>query len=140
MRDLDLDAFLALGWSPTVRIKLRQMADDPTIQLLVGWDNAGRLSASAFTGEPESWPAGTLAIWRRPTTVPTVPLPKTRQALELIAQGLTPNAAARQVGLDPAAVYRAQARARDRPICPCCGQVVREGFTVKIPSPDSTSA
>jgi DNA-binding CsgD family transcriptional regulator len=56
----------------------------------------------------------------------------TQQALELVAQGLTPYAAAQQCGIKPPTVYAAIKRGEGKPRCPCCGQVVREGFAVDV--------
>jgi len=55
---------------------------------------------------------------------------KTQEALELIQKGMAPYAAAQQVGISASAVYRALERRQDKELCPCCGQVVREGFAV----------
>jgi hypothetical protein len=49
--------------------------------------------------------------------------PKLHQAMALVAQGIKPFAAARQVGASPSAVYAAIARRRRTP-CPCCGSQV----------------
>ncbi len=53
---------------------------------------------------------------------------KTQGALELIEKGTTPYAAAQKMGISPSTVYRAMVRRQDKNVCPCCGQVVREGF------------
>jgi hypothetical protein len=55
---------------------------------------------------------------------------KTQQALELLRQNpeLKPYQAAEQVGIQNAAVYQALQRTKGKELCPCCGQVVREGF------------
>jgi len=45
---------------------------------------------------------------------------------------LTPNAAAKATGISSAAVYKAVKARQGKTICPCCGQVVREGFAVKV--------
>lgn len=55
---------------------------------------------------------------------------KTQGALELIEKGMTPYAAAQEVGISPSTVYRALGRRQDKTVCPCCGQVVREGFEI----------
>lgn len=55
---------------------------------------------------------------------------KTQSALELIEKGMTPYAAALEAGISPSTVYRALGRRQDKKICPCCGQVVREGFEI----------
>ena len=63
---------------------------------------------------------------------------KTQTALALFDRGQSINAAARAVGIAAptlhAAVKRRQAqKAAGKVHCPCCGQVVREGFSVMIP-------
>ena len=55
---------------------------------------------------------------------------KTQEALDLIQKGMLPYGAAQEVGISPSAVYRALGRRQDRELCPCCGQVVREGFEI----------
>ncbi|ABM41183.1 MULTISPECIES: helix-turn-helix domain-containing protein [Diaphorobacter] len=55
---------------------------------------------------------------------------KTQGALELIEKGTTPYAAAQKMGISPSTVYRAMGRRQDKNVCPCCGQVVREGFEI----------
>ncbi|MGB4467390.1 MAG: helix-turn-helix domain-containing protein [Azovibrio sp.] len=55
---------------------------------------------------------------------------KTQAALELIDNGMTPYAAAQEMGIDPSTVYRAMGRRQDKDVCPSCGQVVREGFEI----------
>lgn len=137
MKQLTLDQFLAMGWSPTVQAKIKDMADDRHIQCLVAWDNAGKMSASAYTGEPDDIDTA-VAIWRRtplPPDIAETVKSKTQQAVELVRRdGINPHTAAHQLGVHPSAVYRALRRAETKPICPCCGQVVREGFEVKSPS------
>lgn len=55
---------------------------------------------------------------------------KTQQALDLVRQGMTPYAAAQQAGVSPSVVYVAIKRQQDKTLCPCCGQVVRDGFQI----------
>lgn len=59
---------------------------------------------------------------------------KTQEALLLIREkGLTPYAAAKEVGITPTTLYTAIKREEAKKIqeiCPCCGQFVREGFKV----------
>lgn len=70
-----------------------------------------------------------------PASVPAMAKSKTMQALDLVLiDGMTAYAAAKKVGINASAVSRALARREDKKICPCCGQVVREGFKVKVPS------
>jgi hypothetical protein len=144
---VELDAFLALPWSPGVRAKLRERAFSPDVQALAAWDHDGRLVASAYATEPDRWPQSLVAIWRKQSFQQSEPVrSKTMQALDLILQdGLTPFAAAKQVGVHASAVYRALDRQQQKDLCPCCGQVVREGFEVdrsvlKDPLPGSADA
>lgn len=133
MKQLTLDAFIGLGWSSSVAAKLDEMSHRPEVQFLVAWDNAGKLSASAFTEPPDAWPDTAVAIWRRhplPEAAAETVKSKTQQAVDLVRQGVTPNAAAKQLGVHPSAVYRALTRALEKPLCPCCKQVVREGFEI----------
>ncbi len=55
---------------------------------------------------------------------------KTQQALDLVRQGMTPYAAAQQAGISPSVVYVAIKRQQDKTLCPCCGQVARDGFQI----------
>jgi predicted transcriptional regulator len=57
---------------------------------------------------------------------------KTQQALDLMQKnpGMTAYEAASKVGVGNAAVYQALRRTKGKTLCPCCGQVVREGFEV----------
>jgi len=55
---------------------------------------------------------------------------KTQEAVELTRKGMTPYAAAQEVGISPSTVYRALGRRQDKEVCLCCGQVVREGFEI----------
>lgn len=138
MKQLTLDQFLALGWSTSLRQKLQGMADSG-IAALVAWDNAGKMSASAYTEEPPELPETTVAVWRRqplPPSIAETMKSRTQQAVELVlSKGVSPHAAAKQLGVHASAVYRAITRAKQKTLCPCCGQVVREGFTVKVPKP-----
>ena len=54
---------------------------------------------------------------------------KTEQALKLIEQGMTPYAAAKEIGITPTTVYNAMkrqeaAKAAGKVPCPCCGSTV----------------
>jgi hypothetical protein len=58
---------------------------------------------------------------------------RTKAAMALLESdpSMLPAQAAAAIGLDSAAVYRAIARRRGKEICPCCSQIVREGFTIE---------
>lgn len=57
-------------------------------------------------------------------------LSKTQQALRLVAQGVAIKAAAEQAGIAESTLRMAIGRTKGKEQCPCCGQVVREGFEV----------
>jgi len=57
-------------------------------------------------------------------------LSKTQQALKLVAQGLAVKVAAEQAGIADSTLRVAMGRVKGKEQCPCCGQVVREGFEV----------
>lgn len=59
------------------------------------------------------------------------PLSKTQLALALMeSEGIGASEAARRVGIKAGTVLSAVMRMKGKPICPCCGQIVREGFEV----------
>ncbi len=59
------------------------------------------------------------------------PLSRTQQALALMAsEGIGATEAAKRIGIAPGTVLSAVMRMKGRELCPCCGQVVREGFEV----------
>lgn len=55
---------------------------------------------------------------------------KTQQALSLVRAGKSVKEAAQEVGIAEATIYIAQNRIKGKELCPCCGQVVREGFEI----------
>lgn len=55
---------------------------------------------------------------------------KTQQALALVRKGLPVRIAAEQAGVAEATIYIAMNRLKGKELCPCCGQVVREGFEI----------
>ena len=58
-------------------------------------------------------------------------LSKTQQALALIAQEkISASEAARRVGVKSGTVLSAIMRTKGKTQCPCCGQVVRQGFAI----------
>jgi len=59
-----------------------------------------------------------------------VALSKTQQALKFVAQGIAVKAAAEQAGVAESTLRVAIGRAKGKEQCPCCGQVVREGFEI----------
>lgn len=118
---MTLKEFLKLPWSDNVRQKLRDMEKkNGALRYLVAWDNAGKLAVSAYTAKPDSWPDNAKGIWSRQSGASC-----TMQALDLVNEGLTPYAAAKQVGINQSAVYRAIARRAGREVCESCGQVIK---------------
>lgn len=57
-------------------------------------------------------------------------LSKTQQALRLVAQGTAIKQAAAQAGIAESTLRMAIGRTKGKELCPCCGQVVREGFEI----------
>lgn len=58
-------------------------------------------------------------------------LSKTQQALALMAsEKIGASEAARRVGIKAGTVLSAIMRTKGKEQCPCCGQVVREGFEI----------
>uniref|UniRef100_Q47CJ9 Uncharacterized protein n=1 Tax=Dechloromonas aromatica (strain RCB) TaxID=159087 RepID=Q47CJ9_DECAR len=57
-------------------------------------------------------------------------LSKTQQAMKLLAQGLAVKVAAEQAGIAESTLRMAMGRTKGKELCPCCGQVVREGFEI----------
>ena len=132
MNLLTLDQFLYdLTWTDNVRQKLRVVADRDDLRYLVACDNAGKLSASAFTEKPNDWPDNAVAVWSKRGDDPrpsasSQTLSKTMQAVALVLdEGMTVYAAAKQVGVHDSAVHRALKRRDGKSICQCCGQVIR---------------
>lgn len=139
MIDLSLDDFLdSLPWTPSMRAKLRAAIDNDDIVALSAYEKrVGELGARAWGEIPSPWPASTTAVYRKPAEdapeddVPPPEKSRTMQAVELVeTSGLTVYAAAKKVKVNAAAVHRALARREGRELCPCCGQVVRDGFAV----------
>lgn len=55
---------------------------------------------------------------------------KTQAALALVRDGIPVKVAAEQAGVKEATVYIALNRTKGKELCPCCGQVVRDGFEI----------
>jgi hypothetical protein len=133
MKSVTLDDFLyGQPWSDNMRHVLRVKADRDDLIALTAHQVDGRLTAQAWTVQPKDLPDGTVVIWYKKSPESSeVPKSKTMQAVELVLeQGMTVYAAAKQVGVGQSVVHRALARREDKNLCPCCGQVVREGFAV----------
>lgn len=146
MKQLTLEAFLNdLAWSDNMRHVLRIKADRDDLRALSANLRDGRLVAAAYTQLPDDWPDDTVAIWcKRPLQDNEMGKSKTMQAVDLVLnEGLTVYAAAKKIGVNQSAVHRALQRRGDKEICPCCGQVIREGFSLdqsKVKTPGRRSA
>ena len=118
--------------SPAHKDKLRSLVLREDLKYLVAWNNAGKISVSAFTGKPLDWPDDILAIWPKDGDDPFAETKsKTMQAVDLVLnEEYTAYAAAKALGINQSAVHRALKRREDKTICPCCSQVVQEGFYV----------
>jgi DNA-binding CsgD family transcriptional regulator len=69
------------------------------------------------------------------------PLSKTQQALALMqSEGISASEAARRAGIKAGTVLSAVMRMKGKELCPCCGQVVREGFEIDRSVLKDTSA
>ena len=131
MRPMPFNVFLDLGFSDNLRHVLRVTADRDNVMALSAHDKNGKVSAQAWEALPEEWPGGTLGIWIKECKPKRS---RTMQAVDLVLdEGLTVYAAAKAVNVHQSAVHRALNRRGDKEICPCCKQVIREGFGVKIP-------
>ncbi len=58
-------------------------------------------------------------------------LSKTQKALELVASGMPIPVAAKTVGIAEGTLRIALWKRKGKELCPCCGQVVREGFELR---------
>ena len=129
---MSLDEFL-MQFQPAMQQKLRSFVERPDIVALVAIKQPdGRLIAQAFDEVPEAWPDDVASIYCK------VHLPdddddvksKTMQALELVADGMTAYAAAQKLGISQSVISRALSRREGKKLCPCCAQVVREGYKI----------
>lgn len=112
MRSIPLTAFMALGWSDNIKAKLQRLVALGEAEVMYAWLNAGQLSAAAYTSEPDTLPGPVVAVWRKSKDIHAGS--RTRQALAMVAAGETPFTAAKAVGINHAAVYRALAKMRQK--------------------------
>ena len=133
MRVVDFDSFINdNGWSTAVKERLKAMSEREDVKYLVAWNNSGKLSASAYTGKPWDWPENIVCVWPKDGDDPFAEVKsKTMQAVDLVLNdGMSVYAAAKEVGVHASAVHRALKRREEKLICPCCNQVVQEGFYI----------
>lgn len=57
-------------------------------------------------------------------------LSRTQQALRLVTQGMSVKVAAEKSGIAESTIRVAIGRTKGKEQCPCCGQIVREGFEI----------
>lgn len=125
MKSLTLHQFLiGLGWTESMKNKLIETSDKPDVLYIAAFKNGDKLSASAFSEKPEEWPENTIAIWERNTVRGDIKKSKTMEALDLVDQGMTRYAAAKQIGISESAVHRAWHRRQGKTICPTCNQII----------------
>jgi len=126
MKQLTLHQFLvALGWTEGMKDKLTKYADRDEVNFLVAFRTGDKLTASAFTDLPPDMPDNAIAYWAKRLPAKTNKS-KTMLALDLVDQGLTKYAAAKEVGVSESAVHRAWHRRKDKPVCPTCNQIIRQ--------------
>lgn len=143
MTTCTLDQLLSLFDDADDVEALRQLAGKPGVDgILVYVEHGGR--TAVVYGSRTKYPLleDALAAYGRrftahyctampaPATLADMPKSKTMQAVALVEAGMSAYAAAKKLGINPSAVSRALSRREDKTICPCCGQVVREGFKV----------
>jgi hypothetical protein len=127
MKHQTLDEFLQTNnWSTNLKNKLRETAENPATKYLVAWDNAGQISASAYTAKPPEWPETAVAVWARDKDLDPASKSRTMMAVDLVEKdSMTVYAAAKALGINQSAVHRAIKRREDKNVCPCCNQVIR---------------
>ena len=128
----NLADFTSRFTSPTLQAKITDMANNTDVLALVAYrDEGGVLKVSAFTELWEEPDPEWVAIYcKHPLQSTTMEKSKTQQALELIEQGMSQYAVAKQLGITQSGISRARNRRLDKTICPCCAQVIRDGFEI----------
>tara|TARA_R110000868_G_scaffold33512_2_gene121533 strand:- start:59 stop:454 length:396 start_codon:yes stop_codon:yes gene_type:complete len=127
MKHQTLDDFLQTnGWSANLKDKLQAISKNPETKYLVAWDNAGQMSASAYTAKPDEWPETAVAIWSKDKDLDPATKSRTMLAVDRVENdGMTVYAAAKALGINQSAVHRAIKRREDKDVCPQCNQVIR---------------
>lgn len=130
MKHQTLDEFLQTnGWSAGLTFKLAQTAENPDVKYLVAWDNAGQISASAYTAKPDEWPETAVAVWSREKDLDPATKSRTMLAVDLVENdSMSVYAAAKALGINRSAVHHAIKRREDKDVCPTCNQVIRTQF------------
>jgi len=127
MKHQTLDEFLQInGWSENLKKKLRETSENPLTKYLVAWDNAGQISASAYTAKPVEWPETAVAVWAKDKDLDPATKSRTMMAVDLVEkEQYSVYGAAKALGINQSAVHRAIKRREDKDVCPCCNQVIR---------------
>lgn len=68
--------------------------------------------------------------WKQTKSENQMALSKTQQALAYLQEGMSPKEAAEKAGVAESTLRVAMGKRTGKTICPCCGQVVREGFEI----------
>ena len=131
VQEVSAAEFLSLKLSTTVRNKLKAIFEDSNYYGVLAVNDKGKIKAIALEEEPEEYPDNTIDIAKiRVKSKAMSAKSKTAKAIDLIENGMTPYAAAKKLGIGHSAVYTALARRKNKRICPCCKQVVREGYRI----------
>lgn len=138
MSPMPFTVFIDQPFSAKYREAIRKMAEQDEVRALTAYWRGNEVRAQAWDGVPDEWPDDTIAIWIKESK----PIrSRTMRAVDLVLdEGMTVYAAAKACNVNQSAVHRAMARRNAKELCPCCGQVVREGFGVKIPDPQTACA
>lgn len=124
MTYLTLHQFLiGLGWTESMKSKIIETSENKDVAFIAAFKVGDKLSASAFTEKPEEWPENTIGVWSRLSGA-EVKKSKTMEALDLVDEGMTRYAAAKQIGISESAVHRAWHRRQGKAICPTCNQII----------------
>lgn len=109
--------------------------DKPAISGLAVYENAAGRRRAVPTGHkpvPETDDGYALfGVYRKPSLETSTT--RTMAALDYLRDHPkeSPYSAAKLFGITPGAVYKARKRREGKVICPCCGQIVREGFVIE---------
>ena len=132
IQEVTADEFLTLKLSQTVKNKLKAIFESSDYYGVLAINDKGKIKAIALEQEPEEYPDNTIAIAKIKVNSKLMSAKsKTSKAIDLIEnKGYTPYAAAKKMEISHSAVYTALARRKNKRICPCCKQVVREGYRI----------
>jgi hypothetical protein len=125
MTYLTLSQFLmGLGWTEPMKNQIMKTADNLDVSYIAAFKIGETLKAAAFPELPEEWPENCIGVWARHPVI-DVKKSKTMQALDLVDQGMSRYAAAKQLDISESAVHRAWHRRQGKDICPTCNQIIQ---------------